>query len=437
MLTRRGFLVTSSLALAASTISIDPKVSGDWSAVRGEFELDPELVHLSLFYMTPHPRPVRTAVESYRRRLDANPFLTVEHSLFDFEHLEQTMPIVVAGALASYIGAASGEEIALTQNTSTGLSLVYHGLPLKAGDEILTTTHDHYVHHESIRYAAERAGATWRKIALYDDRATISSGDIVERIRKSIGAKTRVVGVTWVHSSSGVKLPLRGIAEAIAELNASRDANSRILLVVDGVHGLGVEDPAVATSGADVFVAGTHKWLFAPRGTGFVWARPQVWATMRPLIPTFHSGELWDSWANEKKTVEGTPVGRWFTPGGFQAFEHWWAVPAAIEMHRRIGIPRITDRIHSLNEQLKTELAKMPHVTLHTPLARDLSSGIVCFDVKGKTPFEVVEILQRRDRILASTTPYRTPCARIAFGIYNTEGEVERAVGAIRQFGVR
>jgi selenocysteine lyase/cysteine desulfurase len=432
MLTRRGFLVTSSLALAASTISINSKVSSDWSAVRGEFELDPELVHLSLFYMTPHPRPVRTAVESYRRQLDANPFLTVEHSLFDFANFEKTMPVVVAGAVASYIGAASGEDIALTQNTSTGLSLVYHGLPLKAGDEILTTTHDHYVHHESIRYAAERSGATWRKIALYDDRTTISAGDIVARIRKGIGAKTRVLGVTWVHSSSGVKLPIRRIAEAVAELNANRDAKSRILLVVDGVHGLGVEDPAVVTSGADVFVAGTHKWLFAPRGTGFVWAKPQVWATMRPLIPTFHSGELWDAWANEKKTVEGTPVGRWFTPGGFQAFEHWWAVPAAIEMHRRIGIPRITDRIHTLNEQLKTELAKMPHVTLHTPLARDLSSGIICFEVQGKTPAQVVETLHHRDKILASTTPYRTPYARVAFGIYNTEAEVEKTVKAIR-----
>ncbi len=101
-------------------------------------------------------------------------------------------------------------------------------------------------------------------------------------------------------------------------------------------------------------------------------------------------------------------------------------------MHRRIGIPRITARIHELNAMAKSELAKMPHVTLYTPQSRELSSGIVCFDVAGKTAFEVVETLQKRDRILASTTPYRTPYARIAFGIYNTEAEVERTVKAIR-----
>jgi len=424
MLTRRGFLTTASLALASTAVALDSNVSSDWAAVRKEFELDPNLLHLSLFYMTPHPRVVRNAIESYRRQLDANPFLTVEHGLFDFEHIEKTMPAVAASAIATYIGAAPG-DVALTHNTTTGLSIAYHGLPLKAGDEILTTAHDHYVHHESIRLAAERAGATWRKVRLFDSESTISADDIVSRIRKAITPKTKVVGVTWVHSSTGLKLPIRKIADALAQLD------QRVTLVVDGVHGIGVEDPNIAASGADIFVAGTHKWLFAPRGTGFVWAKPEVWATMRPLIPTFFSGELWGAWATEKP-VEGTPRAMWFTPGGFQAFEHWWAVPAAIEMHRRIGSARITDRIHTLNEQFKSELAKMPHVTLYTPRTRDLSSGIVCFDVKGKTPFQVVEILQQRDRILASTTPYANPYARIAFGIYNNEGEVERAVRAVR-----
>lgn len=424
MLTRRGFLTTASLALASTAVALDSNVSSDWAAVRREFDLDPNLLHLSLFYMTAHPRVVRTAVENYRRQLDANPFLTVEHGLFDFEHIEKTMPVVAAAALGSYLG-VDPHDVALTHNTTTGLAIAWHGLPLKAGDEILTTTHDHYVHHEAIRLAAERAGATWRKIALFDDHNAISAEDIVARIRKAITPKTKALGVTWVHSSSGLKLPIRRIAEALAQLD------HRVTLVVDGVHGIGVEDPSMAALGADVFVAGSHKWLFAPRGTGFVWAKPEVWATMRPLIPTFFSGELWGAWA-EEKPIEGTPRAMWFTPGGFQAFEHWWAVPAAIEMHRRIGPPRITERIHTLNEQMKSELAKMPHVTLYTPRTRELSSGIVCFDVKGKTPFEVVETLQKRDRILASTTPYRNPYARVAFGIYNNESEIMKAARAIR-----
>lgn len=68
------------------------------------------------------------------------------------------------------------------------------------------------------------------------------------------------------HSSTGLKMPVRRIADALAEINAGRSEADRVLLVVDGVHGFGVEDETVAQMGCDFFVAGTHKWIFGPRG---------------------------------------------------------------------------------------------------------------------------------------------------------------------------
>ena len=93
---------------------------------------------------------------------------------------------------------------------------------------------------------------------------------MAERIRKAIGPKTRAVGVTWVHSSSGLRLPIARIAETLAQVNRSRDEKDRVLLIVDGVHGIGVEDPKITALGCDAFAAGTHKWLFGPRGTATV-----------------------------------------------------------------------------------------------------------------------------------------------------------------------
>lgn len=61
-------------------------------------------------------------------------------------------------------------------------------------------------------------------------------------------------------------MPVRRIADALAEINAGRSEADRVLLVVDGVHGFGVEDETVAQMGCDFFVAGTHKWIFGPRG---------------------------------------------------------------------------------------------------------------------------------------------------------------------------
>ena len=438
-LTRRNFLVCGSASVAAGTVAplllssqqaqLDlPNHYDDWKAVRREFDLAPDYIHLGLFYITSHPRPVSEAIEQYRRHLDANPFLTTETALF--ESAEQNIFKKTSEVIAKYIN-ADAEDIALTQNTTTGLSLIYHGLPLREGDEILTTTHDHFVHHESIRLATGRCGAAWRKISLFDSFNTISPDEIAERIRRAIGPRTRAVGLTWVHSSSGVRIPVRRIADMMADVNRKREEKDRVLLIVDGVHGLGVEDPNITALGCDAFSAGTHKWIFGPRGTGFVWAKPSVWANMHPVIPTLHSLQPFEAWAEER---EPTPPARaaWFSPGGFQAFEHFWALPAAFDFHQKIGTARITRLIHELNRQLKEGLVRMPHVELHTPLDENFSGGMVCFEVKGLKPAQVVQHLLRH-KIVASTTPYRVTYARIACGIVNTPEEVEKTLEIISQ----
>jgi selenocysteine lyase/cysteine desulfurase len=335
----------------------------------------------------------------------------------------------VAATLGQYID-ADPNDLALTSNTTTGLSIIYHGLPLKPGDEILTTNQDHYVHHEAIRLAAERSGATWRKVPIFSSYDAISVDEIVARIRRGIGPQTRVVGITWVHSASGLRMPVRRIADAIGEVNRSRGRDDRVLLVVDGVHGIGVEDPQITALGADLFAAGLHKWIFAPRGTGFVWAKPDVWATMRPLMASFQWLEEFEAWGDERP-IRPPVRAALFSPGGFQAFEHHWAVPAAIEFHRKIGSARITDRIHALNGAMREGLSKMPHVVLYTPAARELNAGMVCFDVKGLQAKETVARLLSKG-ILASTTPYKVPVSRLACGIMNTSGEVESTLKAIR-----
>ncbi len=72
------------------------------------------------------------------------------------------------------------------------------------------------------------------------------------------------------------------------ELNQKRDEQDRIIYVVDGVHGFGVEDVSFADFDCDYFIAGTHKWLFGPRGTGVIIARSeQLQEHLVPSIPTF------------------------------------------------------------------------------------------------------------------------------------------------------
>jgi selenocysteine lyase/cysteine desulfurase len=439
-LNRRQFLTTSGL-LAISTLApgrlvaaleqekkatAEPPVA-QWSDVRSLFSLTPGYLHFASFFVVSHPRPVREAIEQYRRTIDANPFLTLEHNLFESEQANLTLK--VCGDVADYLG-GSRDEVAITTNTTTSLALVYHGMPLQRGDEVLVTTHDHYSHHESVRFATTRAGATMRRIPLYDRPEDASVAEIVRRVREGIRPNTRVLGVTWVHSSTGVRLPIRAIADALADVNRTRGEADRVRLVVDGVHGLGAVDAAVAELGCDYFCAGTHKWMFAPRGTGIIWARQKNWERLHPVVPTFTSLAAYGAW------MEGAPappmsaaVG---TPGGFQAYEHQWAMGAAFQLHKKIGRSRVAERIRTLNDQCKDGLAKMSRVKIRTPRDPELSAGLVAFEVDGRKPEEVVAKLLEK-KIVASTSPYKVSYARLAPSLVNTPSEVDTALRAVRE----
>ena len=446
MLNRRDFVATVGLSLVAGASSraaaanepvavpaIDS--SSDWAAVRAQFELAPDWMHFSQFYIVSHPKPVRDAIERFRGMLDTQPFATVEHGMgFDAflgeDAKQDPYPVRVQHAAAGYIGGRA-EEVALTDSTTQGLALIYQGLTLKPGDEVLCTTHDHYVHHEAIRLAVEKSGASWRRVPLYEDPAKASADEMVDRLKRAIGPYTRVVGITWVHSSSGVKIPVRALARAVAEVNANRGKDERILVVLDAVHGFGNQEEQLAQLGVDFAAAGTHKWIFAPRGTGILWVPEKNWGRIRPTIPTFYDVEPFAAWEDERRPNAPKSIS-WISPGGFKAFEHQWAMAEAFEFHQRIGRKRIAERIAALNTQCKEGLAKIPKVKLLTPRDPDLSAGLIAFEVEGQSASETVHKLHAK-KVVASTSPYKISKARLAPSLVNDEREVEAALRAVRE----
>src|SRR6476620_11040045 len=393
-----------------------------WPGVRAEFALSREYNHMALMLLASHPRPVREAIERHRRGLDDNP---VTYGMSNFGKQDAA----VRAAAADYTG-GKPEEIALTGNTTTGLALLYGALALKPRQEILATTHDHYVTYEALRLRTLHTGAPVRKIPLYavPEKATVD--EIVSNLVKGIGPRTRAVACTWVHSSTGVKLPIRRMADAIAEVNKKRAEPDRVLLCVDGVHGFGVEQESVVDLGCDFFVAGCHKWIFGPRGTGIVWGKTDAWKGHQGIIPTFEwaAFELW----MKGKTPESLPPGPRVSPGGFHSFEHRWALAEAFRFHLAIGKPRVTARIHELAQRCKQGLTAIGgKVKVRTPMADDLSSGINCFEIDGLPPQKIVDGLLEK-KIIASETPYVNSYARLTPGLLNTPEEVDQAVAAVK-----
>ena len=286
--------------------------------------------------------------------------------------------------MAGYLG-AEPEHVALTDSTTMGLGLVYARLRLDPGDEVVTSEHDFYATQEALRLREQRDGVAIRRIRLYDEPESASGDRIVAAVARALGPRTRAVALTWVHSSSGVKLPLAELARVVADANRGRRERERILLCVDGVHGFGVEDASPVELGVDVFASGCHKWLFGPRGTGVVWAAPHAWQRLAPTIPSFDP-RVYGSWLEGHAPAHVAP-GALMTPGGFHSFEHRWALPEAIEVHTALGgRAEVARRTAELATRLKEGLAEVRGVRLRTPRDEDTSAGLVCAEALRPRP---------------------------------------------------
>jgi len=412
---------------APDTPTTLPNGEVDWRAVRELFPLSTDAIHMATYLFVSTPKPVAEVVEQFRRKIDADTVWIERAALTDLEGRPFS---AVKRSVAEYAG-GTPEEICFTSNTTQALAMAYHGLRIRSNQEILTTEHDHYSSHESMRYAAQRSGCSVRYIPLYGTAATANAADMVSRVARAITPKTRAVGITWVHSSTGVKVPVAQIAEVVARANRGRASADRCLLIVDGVHGFANQDVDIAKLGCDFFATATHKWLFAPRGTGFLWGRKDVWSEMRPTIPTFdpEAPEPWDAWMN--RTPLPPTEAKFVSPGGFLAFENLLGVKPAIELHRSIGRDRIAARVRELNGAFREGAASIPGVTLHTPRDPDVSGGISCFEVRGLTAEAVAARLSER-RIRTTTSPYKVSYARVGAGIMNFPEEIDTVLREIR-----
>lgn len=421
MTDRRTFLkqagvFAASLPLGAALLpqAVAANATDDpWTGLKQLFNQDPDYLHFSNFLVATHPKPVREAIERYRAQIDRNPGLAMDWDLQEAWKREGQ----VREWAGRYLKAAPA-QIALTSSTSEGLAMIYGGIKVRPDQEILTTVHEHYATEYSLDFRVRKEQTQVRKIRLFDNANRVSIDEVLGNIQRNIRPNTRVLGMTWVQSGSGVKLPIGEIGKLVEEHNRNRDDKDRLLYVVDGVHGFGVENLDFPDMHCDFFIAGTHKWMFGPRGTGLVCARDPQNNYVIPMVPTF----------SEDKDFATS-----MTPGGYHAFEHRWAADEAFKLHLQLGKAPVQARIHALNTELKEQLLAHPQIELVTPHSPELSAGFTFFRVKGQDSDAVAAYMMKNRVVIDAVDRDVGPVIRTAPGLLNTSAEIQRFMTLLGQ----
>jgi isopenicillin-N epimerase len=286
--------------------------------VKDLFLLDPAVVFLNHGSFGACPRPVFEAYQGFQRRLEQQPV--------EFLALDRRFPALLDDArsqLAAYLGAAPG-NLTFATNTSSALNAVIRSLDLRAGDEVLLGDAEYGGMELLWEFVARRTGAV-----------------LVRRPFGELdpGPRTRLVfcsHIEWISGRVNDVASLCARARAVGALS-----------VVDGAHAPGQIELDLDALGADVYAGNCHKWLCAPKGSAFMYARPEAQALIDPLVVS------WD-WADSAAFHE---LHRWQGTRDPSAF---LAVPAAIAFQAEHDWPAVRARCHALLERLRDEIALEP-----------------------------------------------------------------------------
>jgi selenocysteine lyase/cysteine desulfurase len=423
MTDRRTFLKQAGLLAASlplgvqaladeAALSFSSSPAEKWAQLRSLFALDYSLAHFSNFLITSHPAPVRQAIEQLRAEFDRNPAASVDYeSEAIWKHEDNAR-----NWAANYLG-VKPSQIALTGSTTEGLALIYAGIHIKPGQELLTSAHEHNATYSALRFRKQKDATLMREIPLYQDPQKISTDEVLHAIKSNLRPNTRVLATTWVHSGSGVKMPIGEIGALLREHNRGRDEADRVLFCVDGVHGFGVENVSFADLNCDYFIAGTHKWMFGPRGTGIICSATPTMTNLTPTAASFSRPD--DSFASV------------MSPGGYHSFEHRWALGKAFELHLQLGKADVQARIHQLNSYLKQRLQTLKGVQMVTPISADFSAGFTFFKTPHVDEDAIAAYLTRNGVIVDAVNRDVGPVVRMAPGLLNTEADVDRAIALL------
>ena len=389
---------------SVATLSAEQAATNEdfWFQVRHAFTVERNFLNFNNGSLCPAPKLVQEAMDRHWTITNMHPSMYVDDLLMP--QME-----VVRQDLASEFG-CDAEELAITRNTSEGLHNVIQGIPLKSGDEVLTTTQDYPSMLASLGQRARRDGIVLKQFAFPTppkDPSVLS-----ELFVRNFTPKTRAILVSHLTFTTGQIFPIAEIC---------REARRRgILSIVDGAHGFAHLDFKVKDTNCDFYATSLHKWLFAPVGTGFLYVRrewiPKVW----PLMGTP------ESMTNNIRKFEYV---------GTQPMPMRTAIGEALSFHRSIGIARKEARLRYLRKRWEDRLRINSRVIVRNADDPRQSGAIGALTVKGMSGPMLTETLEKKYRIhtRARVIPGEFECIRITPNLYTSLDEIDRFSRAIEE----
>ncbi len=386
--------------------TIDDDDDTYWHNVRQLFPLTKDWTYLNNGTFGPSPYPVIDAMRTAQMDADING---------NYGSYDETPP-----KIAKFVG-ADRDEIALTHNVTEGINIACWGVPLKRGDEVILTTHEHVGNCAPWMNRQKLHGIVIRKFT-----PAPTAAETLNRINSLISPYTRVIAIPHIPCTQGQVLPVKEICQLAKDKG--------LFSLIDGAHGAGMMPLDLHDMGCDTYASCSHKWMLGPKGTGFLYVRKGFQDT----VQSYYGGGGTDDGKWNLMTTPVTIGGyahsahRYF--GGTQANGLYTGVNAAIDFIETIGQKNIHNRIKSLGKYTQGRLLEFDgRVELLTPTESRSRCAVNGFRIKGVDYQKFFETCGKNKVRIRAVPEMGLNCLRVSTHIYNNRDEVDKLMGLIRK----
>jgi isopenicillin-N epimerase len=374
--------------------------------LRDLFLLDPAVIFLNHGSFGACPRPVFEEYQRWQRELERQP---VEFLGRRFNDLMRD----ARSALGDFVG-ADADDVTYVTNATVGLNVVARSIALHPGDEVLTTDHEYGALDRTWRFLCEKQGAKYIRQPV---SVPIQSADeVIEAIWSGVTDRTRVLFLSHITSPTAITLPIAPLID--------RARQAGIISIVDGAHAIGQVDLNLRTLGADFYSSNCHKWLMAPKGAAFLYARKEMQPLVEPLVVSW-------GWQPEKPGVSKfIDEQEW---QGTRDIAAYLTVPAAIQFQRDQQWARVREECHEI---VRCARERVSALTGLPPLTPDDAQWFTQLSALPLPPCDLA-VLKRR---LYDEFKIEIPVinwndrhfVRISIQGYNTRADVDALLQALR-----
>jgi len=383
-------------------LSESPKETTINDHLRSQFLLDPAIAFLNHGSFGATPKPVFEAYQNWQRELERQPI----------EFLGRRADGLLENArakLGEFVN-SSADNLIFVTNATVGINIVARSLDLHPGDEILTTDHEYGAIDKTWNFVCRKTGA---KIARHAVPLPVTTPEeFVESFWQSVTPRTRVIAISHITSPTALIFPIAAICR--------RARQAGIFTVVDGAHAPGQIPVDLVELDCDFYAGNCHKWMCAPKGAGFLYARAEHHAIIEPLV-------ISHGWVEDSTFVSRN---QWQGTRDIAAF---LSVPAAIEFQQAHDWDTVREDCHRLVSQARQRIADLTGIPPISPDSPDWFAQMA----SAPLPACDLEELKRR---LYEEHGVEVPVfawdgmnlARISIQGYNTRDDVDRLLDGLR-----